>query len=154
MIKWYQDKEIKIFFSIIPNVKARFLTPYCNKNEIKEYKEKPFINLEKLDVELFDCKKNKKYFFEIKKDYTWDGASIPRMFWRLIGSKTEPEFLIPSLIHDVLCENHSYVDNDRYFSTKVFEKLLKISKVNPFKRWLMFHSVDNYQKFRRWKNEL
>ena len=151
MIIWYEDNEIGIFFGIIPNVKARFITPFCTEKEVKEYKEKPFINLEELEVWLFDYKNNNEYKFKIQKNYTWDGASIPRVFWRLIGSKTEPEFLIPSLIHDMLCENHDYVKNDRYFSTKVFEKLLKISKINSFKRWLMFHSVDNFQKFKRWK---
>jgi hypothetical protein len=28
--------------------------------------------------------------------------------------------------------------------------LLYVSKVNPFSRWLMKHSVDNWQKFCDW----
>ncbi len=154
MISWYQDYEIGIFFNIIPNVKMRFITPFSTKEEEKEIKNKPFINLKELEVWLFDYKKKNEYNFKIQKNYTWDGASIPRVFWRLIGSKSESEFLIPSLIHDVLCENHGYIKNDRYFSTQVFKKLLKVSKVSSFKAWLMFHSVDNFQKFKGWKNEL
>ena len=72
--------------------------------------------------------------------------TIPRVFWRLIGPKTDNRFLVPSLIHDVLCENHDYIDDDRYFSTIVFERLLYVSKVNAFNRWMIKHSVDNFQK--------
>jgi hypothetical protein len=56
------------------------------------------------------------------------------------------------MVHDVLCENHNYVDNDRYFSTMVFERLLYAEGVGGFKRWLMKHSVDNFQKFCDWEN--
>ena len=90
------------------------------------------------------------YSFTIPKGYCWDGATIPRIFWRLIGSKTDPAFLIASMIHDVLCENHNYVNNDRYFADKVFERLLYVADVPAFNRWIMFHSVDNFQKFCKW----
>ena len=120
------------------------------KTERESVERYPFINKKELKVALLDRKKSKKYTFTIQKGYCWDGASIPRIFWRLIGSKTDNKFLIPSLIHDVLCENHSYVNNDRYFADKVFERLLRVSEVPAFNRWLMFHSVDNYQKFCGW----
>ena len=150
MIKWYQDKNLGIFFGSIPDVSMRIVLPAMSdleKNTVLKY---PFYNEKKLDVELYDYKKNKKYSFSIPKAYVWDGATIPRAFWRLIGSKTDPKFLIPSLIHDVLCENHNYINNDRYFSTLVFERLLYVSGVNGFSRWMIKHSVDNYQKFCGW----
>ena len=50
------------------------------------------------------------------------------------------------MIHDVLCENKDYVDYNRYLADKVFERLLFVAGVPAFTRWLMFHSVDNYQK--------
>lgn len=149
MIEWYNDGEIGIYFSITPHVDMRYPIPYMCDEEKKEIEAKPFINLKKLEVKLVDFEEN-KYKFSIPANYTWDGASIPRMFWRLIGSKTDPRFLIPSLIHDVLCENHKYVNNDRYFADRVFERLLYVSGVPAFNRWLMFHSVDNFQKFCGW----
>ena len=128
---------------------------YCDKkstkNEIININKKPFLNLTNLEVELFDLILDEGYKFKILAGYTWDGASIPRFFWRLIGSKTDNRFLIPSLIHDVLCENHEYIDDDRYFSTIVFERLLFVSGVNPVSRWAIKHCVDNYQKFCDWK---
>lgn len=146
MITWYSDEEIAILFDKVPNVTMRYVTPFTTEEEKKEINKKPFINLSELKVILQDKVEQENYEFIIPKDYTWNGANIPRIFWRLMGSMTDNRFLIPSMIHDVLTENHDYIDNDRYFSTIVFERLLYVSKVNPFSRWLMKHSVDNYQK--------
>ena len=151
MITWYFDEATVILFDKVPNVTMRYVTPFITEEEKKEINKKPFINLTELKVVLKDLEAQETYEFTIPKEYSWDGASIPRTFWRLIGSKTDNRFLIPSLIHDVLCENHDYIDNDRYFSTIVFERLLYVSKVNAFNRWMIKHSVDNYQKiFGKW----
>ena len=150
MITWYSDEEIGILFDKLPNVTIRYITPFTTKEEKKEITQKPFINLTELKVILQDKINQEVYEFLIPKEYCWDGASIPRVFWRLIGSKSDNRFLIPSMIHDVLCENHDYIDNDRYFSTCVFERLLYVSKVNPLARWTIKHSVDNFQKFCDW----
>ena len=150
MITWYSDEEISILFDKVPNVTMRYVTPFTTDEEKEEINKKPFINLSELKVILQDKIEQETYEFIIPKNYTWNGANIPRIFWRLMGSMTDNRFLIPSMIHDVLCENHDYIDNDRYFSTIVFERLLYVSKVNPFSRWLMKHSVDNWQKFCDW----
>lgn len=149
-MEWYKDKKTGIFFDKVPNVQMRLLLPSMDEEEKKEITKFPFINKTDLKVKLSDYKKKAHYEFIIKKGYLWDGASVPRAFWRLIGSKTDPKFLIPSLIHDVLCENHHYVKNDRYFADRVFERLLYVSGVCPLNRFIMFHSVDNYQKFCSW----
>lgn len=145
-IIWYSDDEIAILFDKAPKVTMRYVTPFTTEEEKKEINKKPFINLSELKVILQDKIEQENYEIIIEKDYTWNGANIPRIFWRLMGSMTDNRFLIPSMIHDKLCENHDYIDDNRYFSTIVFERLLYVSKVNPFSRWLMKHSVDNYQK--------
>ena len=152
MIEWYADDEIKIIFDKEPDLDMLFVSPWMSKEEAEEIIKKPFINETTLKVILIDETQEETYEFEIPKGYTWDGASIPRVFWRLIGSKTDNRFLIPSLIHDVLCENHDYINGNRYFSTCVFERLLYVSKVNAFNRWMIKHSVDNFQKFCGWEN--
>ncbi len=152
MISWFEDKELGIFFDDYPRVKMRYALPSMTaleKNSIAKY---PFENKKELKVALFDNIKMKKYEFTIRKNYCWDGASIPRIFWRLIGSKTDSKFLIPSMVHDVLCENHSYVDNDREFSGAVFDALLQVSGVSKFNRFLMKNSVNFYQRFCGWEN--
>ena len=143
---WYEDEEIAIRFDKTPDVNIRYVLPLASDDEVKDINKKPFICNAELYVELVDKILGATYDFVIPKDYTWDGATIPRMFWRLIGAKTDNRFLVPSLIHDVLCENHDYIDDDRYFSTCVFERLLFVSRVNPVSRCLIKHSVDNFQK--------
>ena len=145
MIEWYKSDKLSIFFSDTPHVCVRYVIPSMTNLERESVKRFPFICKTKLDVKLFDHVKSKSYGFTIPKGYCYDGASIPRMFWRLIGSNTDNEFLIPALIHDVLCENHNYVDNDREFSTKVFDALLQVSDVGKFKRFLMRNSVNIFQ---------
>lgn len=146
MITWYKDDEIGIFFSIHPEIDVQYPCNCLNEKDKKKICAKPFLNKQEIDVILMDYVNDEAYEFTIPSNYTWDGASIPRLFWFSVGSKTDNRFLIPSMIHDVLCENHHYVDSDRYFSTIVFERLLYVSGVNAFNRWRMKHSVDNFQK--------
>ena len=151
MYRWCSNKDVDVFFDDIPRVCIRYVLPTSGKKEKKSIKKYPFINKRKLKVRLWDKKKNKIYNFEIPKDYCYDGASVPRFFWRVIGSNTDNKFLIAALVHDVLCENHHYVDNDRAFSSRVFNVLLEASDVSAFKRFLMKNSVDFYQRFCDWK---
>lgn len=152
MIEWYADDEIKIIFDKVPELNVQFVMPWMTPEQVKEINEKPFICEEELRVIIVDEIEQEQFEFLIPQGYTWDGASIPRVFWRLIGSKSDNRFLVPSLIHDVLCENHDYIDSQRYLSTIIFERLLYVSKVNAFNRWMIKHSVDNFQKFCGWEN--
>ena len=142
---WYEDKDIEIIFSESPCVSIRYILPSMSLEEKKSVKKYPFINKINLKIEIKDKKKNKQYLFEIPKGYCFDGASVPRFFWRIIGSNTDNKFLIAAMVHDYMCENHSCVGNDRVFSTKIFESLLKVSEVGRFKRYLMKSSVNTFQ---------
>ena len=148
--KWYSDNDIAIYFSSTPDVDFRVIEPEMSKEEKDDIAQKPFLNKKEVEIVLFDLKRNRRYAFTAKENYKWDGASIPRIAWRVIGAKTDPRFAIPSLVHDLLCENHNFAGNDRYFADKVFERLLFVSGVPAFKRWAMFHTVDNFQKFQGW----
>ena len=150
MISWYCNKKVKIFFDDTPRIGIRYILPSTEKELKKSIKKYPFINKKILKVLLSDLIKNKKYKFEIPKYYCFDGASVPRFFWRVIGSNTDNKFLIAALIHDYLCENHHIIDNDRKFSTQVFNALLVASEVHPIKRFCMKNSVDFYQRFCDW----
>ena len=145
MINWYTNQSVGIFFDDIPLVGIRYVVPSMTKDEKKTIEKYPFICKKELGVNLHDYKKNKRYYFKIPKGYCYDGASIPRFFWRLIGSNSDNRFLIAALIHDVLCENHNYIENDRAFSTEVFNALLESSNVSALKRFLMKNSVGLFQ---------
>ena len=151
MLEYYSNKKVGIFFSENPHISIRYYIPSMTEEERKSIERYPFINKKNLQDRLVDYKKDKTYNFEIPKGYCYDGASIPRLFWRIIGSNTDNRFLIPALIHDILCENHSFIDNDRKFSTEVFNALLEASDVNAFKRFLMKNSVDCFQKTQKWR---
>lgn len=154
MFIWYKDKNLSIEFDKMPNLQERYVTPWNDEAAIKDITKKPFITLEKLNVKLDDFKKNKEYSFEIPKHYTFDGASIPRIFWRLIGSKTDNTFLIASLIHDYLCENKEIIEYDKAFSTNVFDALLKTGRTSKIKRFFMKNSVAIFQStFCKWRNQ-
>lgn len=146
MITWYCDEEVVIKFSEEPHIDVQYVKPTSTINEKNNIYKKPFVLKNKIEVILIDLISVEEYKFEIPTNYNWDGATIPNFFARVIGAKTDNKFLIASMVHDVLCENHDYIDNDRYFSTIIFERLLFSSGVCSFKRWLMKHSVDNYQK--------
>ena len=149
-IKWFEDEELSIEFSENPHVCIRYVLPSSTSAEIKSIKRFPFINKRMLNVRLYDAEKEQIYDFTIPKSYCFDGASIPKFFHRVIGANTDNKFLIAALIHDWMCEHHDCVGNDRAFSSKVFNALLEVSEVNPFKRFLMKHSVNIFQVFQGW----
>ena len=145
---FYNDEHLCIYFSDYPEVSVRYPIPEDSKQIKQEKLKKPFINKFKIDVVISYENKGilKIYPFSIPENYTWDGASIPRFCHRLIGSNTDPHFLIASMVHDVLCENKDYVDRNRFLSTLVLERLCYVSGVNAFNRYLIKHSVEIYQK--------
>lgn len=149
-IMWYEDDELAIGFSDNPHVCIRYILPSSTPDEVKSIKKYPFICKTNLKVTLFDHEKEEIYTFTIPKGYCYDGATIPKFFWRVIGSSTDNSFLVPALIHDILTENHHYVNNDRNFSSKVFRALLVTSGVSEFKAQIMYLAVDNFQRFCKW----
>ena len=154
MIEWYSNKYVEIYFDNIPRIAIRYILPNQSDKKKKSVKKYPFLNRKSLKVCLKDKKKDKIYDFEIPKGYCFDGASVPRFFWRVIGANTDNKFLIAALVHDVLCENHHYVANDRKFSTQVFNALLEVSEVAPLKRFFMKNSVNIFQKmFCKWNKK-
>ena len=150
-IQWQDDARCRVGFSTIPDIRNKQINKnVMTKDEIKQAKKKPLYLACDVGVYLLDKNTGVEYIFTINKGYDYDGASIARFLWRIIGSKENIEYKVASLIHDVLCENHILVDNDRYFADRVFESLLEVADVGAFRRWLMFHTVDNYQKFCGW----
>jgi hypothetical protein len=142
---YYNDENLAIGFTTDPHIGVRYCLPSSTVEEKKSIKKYPFINKSTLTCHIFDKKAGKHYSFVIPKGYCYDGATIPRIFWRVIGSNTDNAFLIAALVHDTLCENHGYIDNDRQLSTDVFVALLQESEVPGYKRFLMKHSVNMYQ---------
>lgn len=152
-IMWYEDKELAIIFDHKPNthtLEPELCKTQAEKDLVEMY---PFVNCTALKVTLFDRIKQKKYEFTITKHFRWNGADVPRLFWFIIGSKTNPKFRIPSLIHDFCCNNKSLINFDREFSTKVFVACLEVAGVGKWRRELMGYFVDLFQRLfgKGWK---
>lgn len=84
----------------------------------------------------------------IPPGYVFDGASIPRVAWSIIGAPFEPDFVLAACIHDWYCE-HSYEAGDyqaRVIGDAVFFKLLAQAKVSLWRRMAMYLAV----RFNSW----
>lgn len=151
-IKWYEDDNLTIFFSEAPKVSVRYIVPSMTSLEKQSIKRYPFINKKDLKVAIFDSKKEKCYKFTIHKDYCYDGCTIPRFAWSLIGvSKENNCGLIASLVHDYLTTNRELINNDRALSTNVFNALLIAGGMNTVRRFIMKNCVACYQTlFCKW----
>lgn len=144
-IKWVETEDLTLFFDKMPIVQERYITPFATEEETKDIKKYPFVCINSINIAVFDHKETKVYKFTIPNGYKWDGATINRLFWRLIGSNTDNNFLIASMLHDYMCTEKSSVDFNRSLSTNIFNACLKVAKVNPIKRFLMKNSVAMYQ---------
>jgi hypothetical protein len=61
----------------------------------------------------------------IPMGFEWNGASIPRFLWPILGSPFAPEMMVASLVHDYLYSKVSagYIISRRE-ADKIFRKLL------------------------------
>ena len=67
-----------------------------------------------------------------------DGASIPRFFWRYIGSPFVGKYRNGSVIHDVYCQTKSRPSKQVH---KAFREMMKVSGVSKYKAKKMYLAV-------------
>lgn len=144
----FSNRKIKISTDVEPSLCARAILPTHTKEEKKEITKKPYLNKKNIIFTIIADGEEYKLFFP--KGYTWDGASIPFGFRWIIGAKGNPKFLIPSMVHDKMCECHYLIDNDRNLSSRIFRELLIACGASKVKAQAMYLAVDNFQKFQGW----
>ena len=94
-----------------------------------------------------------EYCFIVPPGYVWNGADIPNMLWVFVGSKDEPEFKIPSMIHDFLLEYKQGFAKEfglsmkeyRRLTSLIFRQLLKEYGTRTIKSNIMSWAVQVYQ---------
>jgi len=74
---------------------------------------------------------------------SWDGASIPRLFWSIIGHPLQQEFRWASYWHDKLCD-HGFTWSQRRFADAVLLVLLEQERVAYWRRTAMWLAVRAY----------
>jgi hypothetical protein len=96
----------------------------------------PETNFVKLVKDWYFCIDNKKIW--IPKDYYYNGASIPRIFWSIIGSPFEPDFWSAAMGHDYLYLLHLV---DRSTADECLYQLLLQSNVNTIRAHIIWAAV-------------
>ena len=79
------------------------------------------------------------YEIKVKKGFRWNGTNC-------LGLQHNPKLLDASMFHDLLCNIHTLVDNDRQLSSMIFREIGMASGVNKPFMWGAYHAVDNFQK--------
>ena len=86
------------------------------------------------------------------KDLRWialkgsiiNGASIPRFFWRVIGSPFTGKYRDATVLHDVYCQNHLRTCEEVH---KMFLEAMLFSGVSKTKAHLMYDAVNTYTRW-------
>lgn len=169
-----KEKILSVKFNTAPLVRQRILnrsdksTIVVDKNGERTtlWKDKenyPF-KLDNSIIVTVDSTK-RKFSFKIPEKYVWDGSSIPRIFWTLIGSKEKLQFLTASLVHDYLLEHKHFVLEEvlkneldmkefRRLTSLIFREILKDCEVPTIKANIMSWTVQTWQatgEAKKWK---
>ena len=76
--------------------------------------------------------------------YRFDGASIPRWLWWLIGSPFEPDLMLAACVHDWYCDHTAESYQTRVIGDAVFFALLTRAGVPRWRRILMYLGVRSH----------
>ena len=137
MIVWCDKPDLKIVSDVAPCTGVCKPLP-SDSDEVFEHKKKyPYINKRRI---LFDVNYlGKQYCILVTKGFRWNGTNC-------LFLQHYPKLLDASMVHDLLCNEHSLVDNDRQLSSMIFREIGIASKVNKAFMYIAYHAVDNYQK--------
>lgn len=91
-----------------------------------------------------------KYGFAVPEDFSWDGASIPRVAWSAIGfTPFHPRLMRASCIHDYL---YTIKKGSRRDADELFQKILIEDGVMEHAAGTMYRAVRNFGSY-IWKDE-
>ena len=128
-----------------PEVDVREVLPGDNEDVIKDKNKYPFIAYKRAILKIFYD--GEWFCLSNAPNYKYDGATIP---FRI--GKGNMKLLIPALYHEIVCENKSKLNYNRYLSSLMFKDLLLQCKVNKVIAQGMFIIVDLFQRTQRgWK---
>ena len=93
---------------------------------------------------------NKLYDIVVPKGFDFNGASIPRFFWRIIGHPYMPDFQRGALLHDFIYRSPGHIDIKRKLADRLFMEILREDGVSKIKSLTMYNAVRTFGKF-SWK---
>ena len=78
----------------------------------------------------------------IQHGFEWNGASIPKFLWPILGSPFAPEMMVASLVHDFLYSKESAsLGISREDADKIFRKLLIANGMDTDKAETLYTGV-------------
>ena len=95
-------------------------------------KEDVFILLEDVTVEALG------YRIRVKKEFDFDGASIPQALWSVYGNPLTGKYRIAALVHDALYASQKLPIE---LADAIFLDLMKQHRVGYMKRQTMYYAV-------------
>ena len=86
------------------------------------------------------------YKISLSEGYSWDGATIPRVWWSIMGHPLKQEFRLASLVHDWRCE-HARTGAERMVGDALFLECLEQAGLPRWRRIGMWCAVRIYSLF-------
>lgn len=80
-------------------------------------------------------------FFVVPPGFHWDGTSIPRALWSVLGGPFNPKYEIAGLIHDYLYRLDVHDDLPRQIADEIFYDILRLEGVSWFRAQEMYWGV-------------
>ncbi len=77
---------------------------------------------------------NNQFKITVKKGFIFDGASVPRFFWRVVGHPFSYALIRAALVHDVMYASEYF---KREVADELFSEMLDISGVSELKEDVM-----------------
>lgn len=149
MIIWCDKLELKIESDSAPLTTVLKPLPMDTEEERTSKKKYPYMN--KRRVEFIVNYLGKTHKIIVPRGFRWNGTNC-------IGLQFYPGLLTASMVHDLMCNVHSIIGNDRQLSSIIFRELGIGSGVNHLFMWIAYYAVDIYQRFfgkdingNRWK---
>lgn len=135
MVYYIDEYNLIIKFNKKPNIGFNFID-----------REKPMFMQDDLKVQVISD--NLIYYFVIPKGFKWNGADIPEIFWSFMGSSYNPEYAVPSLLHDFVCKHPEKIGYNKDIADKLLKEGLKREAVIFYRRFIMSLIASIFQCFR------
>jgi hypothetical protein len=74
----------------------------------------------------------------VKSNFVTDGASIPKVFWSVVGNPLENDLLKPAIIHDGL---YTLMQLPRATCDKLLKEMLLFNGTSKMKAYFIYYAV-------------
>lgn len=92
----------------------------------------------KLDRDYYCHAPGEHWAVDIARGYCSDGASIPRVLWRIVGHPWQGRAEPAAWVHDILYQSRAV---PRHVADVAFRRLLRANGIGPVKAWAMYRGV-------------